>query len=130
MTLRNGNGLSSLYESGYGGAIYSVLAADLTLNSMVIRNNVVTAVANGGAIFSNGSRNVAINDSLITENSAYGGGGLVISNENYTFTMRNSIVSNNTASSADVGGISIYRGTIVIEKARLPEMWRREVPAE
>ena len=119
MTLRQGNGVSGLYENGYGGAIYAVLAADLTLNSMVIRNNVVTAVANGGAIFSNGSRHVAINNSLITENSAYGGGGLVISNENYTFTMRNTIVSNNTASAADIGGISIYRGTVVIVNSQI-----------
>ncbi len=118
MTLRDGNGTSSI-ESGNGGAIYAFLAANLTLNSMVLRNNVVTAVANAGAIFSNGSRNVVINNCLITENSAYGGGGMVIGNENQTFTMRNTIVSNNTASSADVGGISISRGTIVIANCEI-----------
>ncbi len=86
---------------------------------MVIRNNVVTAVANGGAISSNTTRNITINNSLITENSAYHAGGLSIGNENQTFTMRDTIVSNNTATTGDIGGIQIVRGTVVIEKSQI-----------
>lgn len=119
MTLRNGNGVSDV-SSGNGGAIFANVAANLTLNSLVIRNNIVTAVASGGALYSNGSNNVVINDSLITENSAYSIGGMYIDNiQENRFTMRNTIVSNNTASNSDFGAMSINRGTNVIENCQI-----------
>ncbi len=118
LTLRDGNGVG--FADPNGGAIFAQVAANLTLNSMTIRNNVITAVGSGGAIYSNSSGNVVINDSLITENSAYNAGGMLIDNgQDKQFTMRNTIVSNNTATPGDVGGITIIRGTSTIENSRI-----------
>ncbi len=118
MTLRDGNGVG--FADPNGGAIFAQVAANLTLNAMVLRNNVITAVARGGAMFMNGVGHTVINDSLITENSAYGEGGFYIDNiQENRFTMRNTTVSNNRATSADVGGFSLVRGTNLIENCRV-----------
>lgn len=116
MTLRDGNGISSV-SNGNGGAIYAQVVANLTLNSMVIRNNVVTAVASGGGIYVNSSATTVINDSLITENSAYNLGGIFV--DSNTFTMRNTIVSNNRAIPGDVGGIGTNLGTVDIKNCQI-----------
>ncbi len=123
MTLRDGNGVGGFggVSNAIGGAIYAQLAANLTLNSMVIRNNVITTNSNssGGGMYFNGVKSVAINDSLITENSANNAGGFATYLEVDKLTMRNTIVSNNRAISGNTGGISIYRGTNVITNCQI-----------
>ncbi len=118
MTLRNGNGISDV-SNGNGGAIFANISANLTLNSMVIRNNVVTAVATGGGMYFNGGKSVIINDSLITENSAYHAGGFATYLEVDNLIMRNTTVSNNRSIPGDVGGISIYRGIVDIKNCQI-----------
>jgi hypothetical protein len=118
--LGNGDTIDGL-ERGYQstGGVFNVAAgASLTLDHVTLQGGF--AKYDGGAIYNNGGT-VAINNSILRNNSAAGsdgagGGGGAIDNERGTVTVSNSTLSNN---SGLYGGDIYNLGTVAISNSVL-----------
>lgn len=110
LTIENGS------LSYNGGGIYVNADSELTLNrSTVASNTVVTGITDpsgyGGGLFTNGGQ-ITLNDSIVSDNSAFQRGGGLYATDVSILNLNNSNVSNNSATRSG-GGIGIDNGSYV-----------------
>src|SRR5207237_6618311 len=96
LALANGNGVGAL-SSGFGGAIYAYGGTNLTLKSLIVRNNAATTY---GAMYLLGGTHRIIN-STVNNNQATN--CVAIGNVNGTLNMANATVSTNLDSDGGAG---------------------------
>jgi hypothetical protein len=112
LTLEDGDATNSQVDAGEGGAILAGAGSTLDVESCVITDNnagdlpgpqSLMLPAPGGAIMSSGA--VTINNSTISDNSAFGsGGGIEVIGG--SLLLQNSTVSGNTVGGAYAGGFA------------------------
>ena len=91
-----------------GGGIYAGYSSNLIIENCVVENNAATS-SYGGGIQTIYCYNVAISDSVITDNESYYGGGIGLY-ANVQNTIDNTIIRNNTSYAG--GGIYATRPTV------------------
>lgn len=106
----NNSTLSGNSSASYGGGIYNL--GILTLNNSILKGNLADEA--GGGIENSMYSTLIVNNSIVSDNSAYSGAGIA---NGGILTLTNSILSNNAASH-DGGGIETA-GTLIINNSTL-----------
>jgi predicted outer membrane repeat protein len=120
VTVAGGNGIGTvLNEEGNSGGGLLAHSSFVSLSDVTFRNN--AAPNAGGAIYFSSMRNIALANTLITENTAAFGGGIYDVGDTPATTQRvytDVTISNNTARNRE-GGASMSAGTTTMTNCRI-----------
>jgi predicted outer membrane repeat protein len=120
VTIAGGNGIGTvLNEEGNSGGGLLAHSSFVSLSDVTFRNN--AAPNAGGAIYFSSMRNIALANTLITENTAAFGGGIYDVGDTPATTQRvytDVTISNNTARNRE-GGASMSAGTTTMTNCRI-----------
>ena len=120
VTVAGGNGIGTvLNEEGNSGGGLLAHSSFVSLSDVTFRNN--AAPNAGGAIYFSSMRNIALANTLITENTAAFGGGIYDVGDTPATTQRvytDVTISNNTARNRE-GGAFMSAGTTTMTNCRI-----------
>jgi MYXO-CTERM domain-containing protein len=113
-------GMSGLFQTGGGGAIYSASANDGKLYISNSSFDMNEAIYQGGAIFiTRTSHLVAIDNTSFTNNTAGYTGGGIYSEGGYWTKLRRITLDNNMATVWSGGGIFLEKGDVTISESKI-----------